>query len=83
MKNKLVKELNGLLDKFDRDNFSTGYLEVDKLIFSYREYFSQDEISKQLNELYQNLEDEIKEELIGDFLDRLHGFCSPHRTIKW
>ncbi len=83
-KTKMIKEnIESLLKKYSILTYNKGINELEEYVLTLVNVFDKEEIMKLLSDIYSNLSEEYKEEIVGDIMNRIHGFCSPKNKINW
>ncbi len=79
----IEREIQAIVEKYNLSTYNKGIDELEKYVLTLISVIDKEGILELLHNVYQNLSEEYEEEIVGDIMNRIHGFCSPNRFIKW
>ena len=77
------KEIQLILKKYSLLTYNEGINELEEYVLTLANVFDKESITELLSNIYNNLSKEYEEEIVGDIINRIHGFCSPSNEIIW
>lgn len=79
----IEKEVLSIVKKYTLSTHNKGIDKLEKYVLTLVNVIDKEEIQRLLYNVYQNLSEEYEEEIVGDIMNRIHGYCSPGNDIKW
>ena len=79
----IENEILLILRKHSLDTYNQGINDLENYVITLKGKFDKDEILIFLMSIYENLGEEYEQEIIGDVMNRIHGFCHPGSEIEW
>ncbi len=79
----IEKEVQSIVKKYSLSTHNKGIDELEKYVLTLVNVIHREGILELLYNVYQNFSEEYEEEIVGEIMNRIHGYCSPANDIKW
>lgn len=79
----IEKEVLLIVKKHTLSTHNKGIDELEEYVLTLVSVIDKEGILELLYNVYHNLSEEYEEEIVGDIMNRIHGYCSQGNDIKW